>query len=211
MNSLRPRTASIISCVVIALCAHATFTSHALTQVSTRPSPTERRNDHMSRQREQHERESLRGPDGKPQKPTDRKPSQAQVTEVKHDFERIQTVYNDVVLAMSHDRPLEYRLILDATAEIRKCADRLKKNLALPPPEHKVGDKEKVALKEEEIKPSLQRLCMHIANFVMNPVFETLAVVDVEQSVKASRDLEEIIRLSDLIWTSTSKLGEVKK
>ncbi|HEX5733993.1 MAG TPA: hypothetical protein VF131_14255 [Blastocatellia bacterium] len=211
MKFSHPRTAGTISYVIIALCCHAAFTAHALTQSHTRPSPVERRNDHMSRQREQHERETLRGPDGKPQKPTDRKPSQSVIAEVKHDFERIQIAYNEIVVAMSHDRSPEHRLILDATAEIKKCADRLKKNLALPSPENKVGEKEKVALKQEEIKPSLQRLCLHIANFVTNPVFDNMAVVDVEQSGKASKDLEEIIRLSDMVWRSANEMGEAKK
>jgi hypothetical protein len=165
----------------------------------------------MGRQGEQHQRDTLRGPDGKPRKPADRKATQAAITEVKHDFERIQAVYNELVLAMSDGRPLEYGLVSEATAEIKKCANRLKKNLALPPPEDKGHANERVDLKEEEIKPSLKKLCLHIANFVTNPVFETLAVVDVEQSGKASRDLEEIIGLSELVWKSTNKLGEAKK
>jgi hypothetical protein len=165
----------------------------------------------MSRQRQQHDRDTLRGPNDKPQKPSAPNPSQAAITEVKHDFESIQKFYNEIVLAISHDRPLEYKLILGATEGIKKCADRLKKNLALPPPENKTGGKQKAALKEEEIKPTLRRLCLHIASFVMSPAFESLGVVDVEQSVKASRDLEEVIRLSELVWRSTSELRPVKE
>jgi hypothetical protein len=204
-------TITITAFAIIALCSPATFTTHALTQSNTRPSPLDRRIDHMSRQREQHDRDTLRGPDGKPHKSNDRNPSQAAIVEVKQDFERIQVVYNEIVLAMSGDRTLQYGQILDATAEIRKCANRLKKNLALPVPENRGGREEGVALKEGEIKPSLRRLCLHIANFVTNPVFETMVVVDVEQSGKASRDLEEIIGLSDLVWQSTKKLGKAKK
>jgi len=211
MNLSQITTISITSFAIIALCPPATFTTHALTQSNTRPSPLDRRIDHMSRQREQHDRDTLRGPDGKPHKPTDRKSSQAAIIEVKQDFERIQVVYNEIVLAMSGDRALQYGQILDAIAEIRRCANRLKKNLAFPAPENRGDREEGVALKEGEIKPSLRRLCLHIANFVTNPVFETMAVVDVEQSGKAGRDLEEIIGLSDLVWRSTKKLDEAKK
>lgn len=204
-------TITITSFAFIAFCPLATFTTHALTQSNTRPSPLDRRIDHMSRQREQHDRDTLRRPDGEPHNPIDRKPSQAAIIEIKQDFERIQEVYNEIVLAMSGDRAPQYGQILDATAEIKKCANRLRKNLALPAPDNR-GDREQgVDLKEGEIKASLRRLCLHIANFVTNPVFETLVVVDVEQSNKAGRDLEEIIGLSDLVWRSTKSLGEAKK
>lgn len=205
------RTVSIMSCLIIALCSQTTFATRAPKQGSSRPSPIDRRVEHMGRQGEQYQRDTLRGPDGKTQKPAQRQATQAAIAEVKHDFERLQESYNQIVLAMSGSGALEHKPISDATAEIKKCAVRLKKNLALPAPENKVGGEETASLKEEEIKPSLRRLCLHIANFVMNPAFETLTVVDVEQSSKAGKDLEEIIRLSDLVWKSTNKPGEEKK
>ena len=76
MKLSQPRTTCIVSYVIIALCCPTAITTHALTQSHTRPSPPDRRNDHMSRQREQHDRETLRGPDGKPKKPTDQRHSQ---------------------------------------------------------------------------------------------------------------------------------------
>ncbi|HET9532217.1 MAG TPA: hypothetical protein VFQ92_17790 [Blastocatellia bacterium] len=138
-------------------------------------------------------------------------PSQAAIIQVRQDFERIQAVYNRIVLAISDNRLPEYGLILDATGEIRKCANRLKKHLALPALDDKGESKEKADLKEEEIRPSLQMLCLHIAKFVTNPVFETAGVIDVEQSAKASKDLEEIIEISEVVWRSTEKLAGAKK
>jgi len=49
------------------------------------------------------------------------------------------------------------------------------------------------------MKASLLSLDGSIMSFIKNPIFKNSGVVDVEQAGKASRDLETIIELSNLI------------
>jgi len=89
--------------------------------------------------------------------------------------------------------------ILDAVAVIKECSTRLKENLALPLPK---DDKNKTSATDavsNQPEDPLMTLRKHIYSFVMNPLFEAPAVLDVEQGRKASRDLERIIEISDSI------------
>jgi hypothetical protein len=75
----------------------------------------------------------------------------------------------------------------------------------------RIDDKEKPQKKqngiaEVKLERSLTLLCSHISNFVTNPLFETSGALDVELSIKASRDLNEIIELSDHLKKKTGKL-----
>lgn len=191
----------ILSCAIVTVLA-----TQALAQSSSsRPSPIDRRIEEINRQRERYERDTL-GKEGKPENPADTKAAQATILQVKQDFERIQSVYNQIVSAISRDA-IDYKFISDATHEVKNCANRLRKNLALPEPENTdEGAKDEGDIKQEMIKPSLVKLCRHIASFVTNPQFETSGVIDVEQSTKASRDLKKVIDLSLMIEKSAKKL-----
>lgn len=177
-----------------------------------RRTPVERRVEDLNRQREQYERDTLRdGPKGKPEKSLDQKAAQATALQVKQDFERMQSVYNDIVIALSSGDSLNHKFVSDATAEILKRASRLKTNLVLPAP----TDAEQEIAKEldsteDQLKPRLKKLCLHIVSFVTNPLFETSGILDIEQSTKASRDLESIIRFSEYISKNAGKLSKGK-
>ncbi len=191
----------ILSCAVVTFLATQTLAQSR----GSRPSPIDRRMEEMTRQRERYERDTL-GNDGKPENPADTKAAQATILQVKQDFQRIQSVYNQIVLAISKDA-IDYKFISDATHEVKNCASRLRKNLALPEPENTdAGAKDESDIKQEMIKPSLVKLCRHIASFVTNPQFETSGVIDVEQATKASLDLRKIIDLSLMIEKSAKKL-----
>ncbi len=185
----------------------ATFVSERLSpaQTGSRPYPVGRRIEEMNRQAEQYEREE-RGRIEKRDESRDRKPRRATTVQVREDFGRIQIIYNELVLALSHGRPLEDNFISDAIEGINKSASRLKSNLALP----RIDDMEKPQKKENgfaevKLERSLTLLCSHISNFVTNPLFESSGALDVELSIKASRDLNEIIELSDHLKKKTGK------
>jgi hypothetical protein len=195
-----PGTIHILSCAVATALAIQT-----LAQSGSRPSPIDRRVGEMTRQRERYERDTLS--DGKPGTLADRRAAQATIQQVKQDFQRIQSVYNEIVLAISKDA-VDYKFVLDAAHEVKNCASRLRKNLALPEPEADEKDVNEDGIQREMLKPSLVKLCRHILSFVTNPQFETLEVIDVEQATKASKDLKKIITLSLMIEKSAKKLRE---
>lgn len=175
-------------------------------QTGSRPYPVGRRVEEMNRQAEQYERDD-RSRSDKRVDARERKPSRATAVQVREDFGRIQTIYNELVLAMSAGMMLDDNFISDALEGINKSASRLKSNLALP----RIDDKEKPQKQDNEIaeaklERSLTLLCSHISDFVTNPLFESSGVLDVELSIKASRDLNEIIELSDHLRKKTGKL-----
>lgn len=168
------------------------------------PSSIQRRVDQLNRQGEQFERDNL-GREVTGDK-VDRRRSQALMAEVRKDLETLQADYNHIVLAMATNKPADDSQILHAVEEINHCSTRLKHNLALPEPKEEATKTPEPATAPPPAEPPLMRLRKHIYSFVMNPLFETPAVVDVEQAKKASRDLDKIIELS----ASISKHGKSK-
>ena len=191
-----------------ALCFMTVLASPVLAQRSSRASSMERRSEEMNRRREQLEREMLlRGVEPKSENAEDR-PAPATVSQVKHDFERIQAIYNEFVRALASDKPLDYKFVSDATAEIKKCSHRLKSHLALPSAENDgKNQKQQEDASGERIQPALLLLTNHIRSFVTNPLFESSGAIDIKLSTMASQDLKKIIELSDQIRKRADKLN----
>lgn len=163
------------------------------------PNSIQRRVDQLNRQGEQFERDNL-GREVTGDR-VDRRRSQALMAEVRKDLETLQADYNQIVLAMAKNKAVDDSQILHAVEEINLCSTRLKQNLALPEPKEEATKKPETANMSPPTEAPLMRLRKHIYSFVMNPLFETPAVVDVEQAKQASRDLDKIIELSASIST----------
>jgi len=124
---------------------------------------------------------------------------------------RIQVIKNEMMRAISINNALDYRRILETAAEIKKRANRLKTNLALPEPED--NEKNQSIQKEnasdsEQVKASLLRLDNSIQSFVTNPLFQK-PVIDIQLAAKASCNLESIIELSTSIKKSAERLKKI--
>ncbi|HEX8775917.1 MAG TPA: hypothetical protein VF735_20255 [Pyrinomonadaceae bacterium] len=138
------------------------------------------------------------------------RPSLAYV-QIKQDFLQLQTVNNRMMETTFANNVVDYKGIAEASAEIRKRAARLKSNLPLPESENDENVPE-LSLKgwDEldvgQVKPALKALDDLIMSFVGNPIFQKPQVVDVQQSAKARRELEAIIKLSAKIKKSAEKL-----
>ncbi len=117
--------------------------------------------------------------------------------QIKEDFEQMQMVSNNMrrSVTTTADGVLDYKFISSATSEIKKRASRLKSNLSLPLDEQLQPSK----IDGLQMRTLLSALDGLIIRFVKNPIFKTAGVVDAEQSVKARRDLERIIEISDKI------------
>jgi hypothetical protein len=162
-----------------------------------------RRTDTLTRQSEQYERDKLsRESKGAPEAPGERRPSPEVAGQVRHDFEGLQSAYNKIVLAMASKEHPDLDSILDSVNEVKKCAARLRTNLALP----KAGDEEEEKARGEAgappVEESLLKLRKHIYSFVTNPLFDSTPGLNVEQAEKAARDLEMILELSEEIRRS---------
>lgn len=116
--------------------------------------------------------------------------------QIKEDFERIQLINSDVLQANSTGRQLEYGKIAEAAAEVNKRAKRLKSNLF---PSTSTNTAKQTELRPEvpqDLKSLLRVLDHAVSEFVHNPIFENIKIVNPEDSTRAQGAIELIIKLS---------------
>jgi len=143
-----------------------------------------------------------------PNAPKDRRQIEALMTQTEEDFNRILTLHNEIVRAISSRDDLNYHFVSEATAEIKKRASRVQSNLVLG----LSSEDARVEVKAEpEMKDSLIKLCKEIRAFVTNPMIENPNTVDAQQLVRAKRDLEGLILLSGMIKKDADKLSKGKQ
>ncbi len=147
-------------------------------------------------------------PDRKPEpNPADRFP------QIKEDFERVQILNGDVLQAPGAP---DYARLAEAAEEVKKRATRLSSNLF--PPEagkkpkkddgKKNDGKQDAAAEPEQrdLKSLLSALDESIARFVNSPVFQNTKVVNPDESAKARKELEEIIKLSTRVEQEAARM-----
>jgi hypothetical protein len=137
--------------------------------------------------------------------PAPRPTRQPPLTQINEDFERIQIINHTLALAVASGEELDFKLVGQAASEIKKRAGRLKENLLLPEPaeeRHKTSS----GVEPGQLKAALAELDRLVFNFVHNPGFQSIRVVDAEWSVRARSDLEEIIELSGRVKKSSERL-----
>ena len=140
-------------------------------------------------------------------RPNDPKRSQAMMDQVSEDFQRILTLHNEIVRAITANRSLSYKFISDATGEIRKRAARLQSSLKLQKPEPTTENRATATdLNVMETKDELLLLCKQIENFVRNPIIDKPGTVDAQQLGKARKDLQSVVEISDAIKKQADKL-----
>lgn len=136
------------------------------------------------------------------------KPEQ-QLAQLQKDFSQLQVLNKRLLTAALGNAPLDPGFVSKSVSEIKKRAERLDKNLALPEPEKSA---EQTAVQTQaspaHLKPSVLRLGRLIFSFVDNPFFKEASVVDTQLTTKARRDLEDIIELSGQIKKGTEQISK---
>lgn len=159
-------------------------------------------------------------------------PTRPALTQTKEDFARIQVINNEMIRLISGGGTLDYKLISNRTAEIKKRAARLKANMMFPESEvdeksrnnRAAPDGEQVkaslltlddvirgAPENGQVKSSLLTLAALIQRFVTNPLFGNVRVNDAMLVAEAGRDLENIIELSSRIKAGAKALEKGSK
>lgn len=143
---------------------------------------------------------------------TNQKRLHAAILNMKEDFARIQVLRNDIARNLVAHKPLDYTLVSEQTAEIKKRASRLNVYMRARFTEEKeqTGSAE---FKSEEIIGALVKLCKLIDSFTENPALKNAASVDSkeidkarEDKANADRDLLAIIKLSGNIQKKSETL-----
>jgi len=136
----------------------------------------------------------------------DPKPVRRQaLAQLQNDFAHLQIANRTMLRAVLINNTVDPKFIGKSVSEIKKRAERLNTNLALPNTEgiNEISDAE---INGEQLKPSVVRLGRLIFSFIDNPFFKEASVIDTHQTAKARRDLEEIIQLSERIKKSSDRL-----
>lgn len=142
-------------------------------------------------------------------KPAKRKLPRAPFAQLSADFTRIQVINNELAQAALRAGALDLEFVAKSAADIRKLAERLKSNLALPEPEKNAErSKPETSAEREPLRAAILALGKLIAGFAHNPAFQEPSVVDVKMSAKARSDLEEIIELSGQLKKDSEKLSK---
>ena len=209
--------AGVLFGLASALCLSCVFAAvPARAQQSTLPGPPAPGNrDPVAEARERQRREaqlrSLEMMGGA--KKADRRGAEAAAEQMREDFRGIQLLRNRIVRHLLAEQPLDYKFIAGGAEEINERAGRLKSQLLRETPAGEKGEAEKRAGPgdEAQVKEALVRMCRRIDSFTENPVFKFPDVVDVEQTARAGRDLDEVIRLSDAVRKAAERLRKKQK
>jgi hypothetical protein len=137
-----------------------------------------------------------------------RRPSYKEVAE---DFEQLQVRNYNLAGVLEPGAQFDYGKIEEEAGQVRHRAGRLKSALALPYAKDDVeGNKDGDALTPERMKSAIASLDKLVNSFAWNPVFHNPDVLDAENSSKAGRELEDILRLSERIKESARAVGKGK-
>lgn len=132
--------------------------------------------------------------------------------QINDDFQRIQVIHNEIVRMLQPDKTVNYDRLADLTGDMKKRGERLRQNLALPEPEkNETQSPHPDAIDETHIKKTIADLHDLVVDFVANPIFKNLGVVDAKTIDAASASLDGIIDLSEEIKREAKLLGKSGK
>jgi hypothetical protein len=123
---------------------------------------------------------------------------------LSEDFEKLNSINVEKIASQSSAPSLDYKVVCDATADLKTRASRIKYSVAIL----RIADKaEKVRYDEnpEQLPSMLPELSRLINSFLGSPVFRLNSPNDTALRLKASRDLDGIIRLSEMINKITKR------
>lgn len=207
MGSYRARSTVVTVGLATAICVLTLTADSAQAQQTGPPPPGNRDPFGEARERQQREAQLRSAEMVGAVKTTDRRGSEAAAEQMKQDFRNIQILRNKLARHLLSDKPLDYKFIAAETEEVNKRANRLKTYLVREAAVDEKKEQQKpLELDGGRMKSALVALCKRIDGFTENPLFKVPAVVDVEQSAKAGRDIQIILILSDGIKKSAERL-----
>jgi hypothetical protein len=183
------------------------FTTSIFAQVSPTPVINNEMRDGSSMRRramdlEQFKREA--------EKPNFKEPSKAlaiKFAEIKEDFEGIQKLENQIIQAYIKGKQINYQKISDLAFQLSRKAVRLEVNLFIPKSDKpdKIDDNNQG--KSSSIKDLIIELDNEIGAFVQSPIFTNNKIVDSKVSEKSQLELEQIIKLSEILSKESKKFN----
>jgi hypothetical protein len=204
--------ASRYSLVAIPLLLLAAIPTFAQRSPGGAPGNIDKTNAIRARQQSESRREWQLRQVGQPNVAKDSRQLKALIQQTEEDFNRILTLHNEFARLLASDKPVDYHFIAEATAEIKKRADRLQSTLGLEQLTTETAMVEKTEdLDAAHMKDAVIRVCQQIRSFVTNPVIENPNLVDAQNLTNARRDLESVIQLSGHLQKEAARMHKKHK
>jgi desulfoferrodoxin (superoxide reductase-like protein) len=206
-------TADVVGLIAVLLACSTALAPPARAQRANMPQPVSVDPAKIRRQETTVREIGLRNVGARPEDAKDQQHVQAVIDEIKQDYKRIQLVRSELAHVITTHQSLDLKQIAKEAEEINKRAHRLQSRLALYKAEadEQPNATQLVEFRDDQMQDALIKLCNLIMNFTTNPVFQTLTAVDVQESTRASRDLDGIILLSGHIKKSAARLSKPTK
>jgi hypothetical protein len=132
--------------------------------------------------------------------------------QINEDFQQLQVIHNEIVRMLQPDKSLNYDRLADLTGDMKKRSARLRENLALPVPDKTQAEPaHPETIDEAHIKKTIADLHDVVVSFVANPIFRNIAVVEPKTIDAATKDLNNLMDLSDELKREAKTLGKSGK
>lgn len=125
--------------------------------------------------------------------------------QLSEDFEKLHSINVEKIASQTSAPSLDYKTLSDATADLKTRATRIKYSVTLLQIADK-GEKPRYDENPDHLPTMLPELSRLINSFLGSPVFRLSSPNDAALRLKASRDLDGIIRLSETINKITKRL-----
>ena len=131
--------------------------------------------------------------------------------QISDDFRDLQAL-NNKLMADAWARPeLDYKYISGMAGQISKKAARLRSNLGLPRSKDKPEKKSVVEIASAmDFRKELLTLDRTVMSFVTNPIFLKANIVELNRANQASRDLNAVVDLSDMLKKAGERLSKIR-
>lgn len=126
-------------------------------------------------------------------------------SQIKNDFERIQTIQSAIVKTYVTGRQINYKRIGELAFELNQAARRLDENLLLAVEKADKKSSKKEIQEAEQVSDLIVVLDRAIGKFATNPIFKNLNVIEPKSAEKAEFELQNIVRLSSLLAREAEK------
>jgi len=124
--------------------------------------------------------------------------------QIKEDFELLQKLQSEIVKTYVTGKEINYGRISELSSKLKTRAERLDTNLSLSI-EKPVKSSNKKESYPEDVGEIIVVLDKSIGQFVANPVFKNLGVIEPDSAEKAELALQNIIRISDFLTRKAEK------
>lgn len=203
----------VINLVALTATAGALVLMLAASAQAQRGNPIEVFNAERARIREEAEHrrrlEHIRDEGFKKPAVTDPRLKLALLTQIKEDFTLIQVLNNEMIRAAFAEQVTDYEIISEKAADVKRRASRLKASIRF---DELKDEKKRTNYQEagdlKQLKVSLVLLRQLINRFVNSPMFQNPGVIDVQRSAQTSRDIRDIIEISEIIKKGAKKLDK---